>query len=217
MKKRFVSVFLLLLMLVAMFAPGKMFAAEKLKLSKAKATMEVDSKLTLKLGDITATDVQWKSSARKVATVSAKGVITAVGEGTATITATYNKKKYTCKVTVVDSNKKENKIETYIKEEFGAVPYKETDEDGIVTEVYAKGKTMIFSMTFDESFDFGVPLTGEEIKEALQESMDEIFGMLEGTLQLLLDELQQKAYEDAKLVFRIYAADKTLIYEKTLK
>ncbi len=43
----------------------------------------------------------------EIATVTSKGVITAKSEGSATITATYDEKKYTCKVTVVDSNKEE--------------------------------------------------------------------------------------------------------------
>lgn len=216
MKKKLVSIVLLLLMLVAVVAPDKTFAATQIKLSKAKATMEVDSTLTLKLGNVTSTDVQWKSSARKVAVVSAKGVITAKGEGTATITATYNKKKYTCKVTVVDSNKVENKIETYLKEEFGAAKYKEED-DGIVTELYAKGKTLVFSMAFGESFDFGVELTKEQKKEAMQESMEIMYETMEEALQVLLEELQENTYEDAKLVFRIYDWDKTLVFEKVLK
>lgn len=46
----------------------------------------------------------WKSNNTKVATVSDKGLVTAIGNGTATITATYNGKKITSKVTVVGMN-----------------------------------------------------------------------------------------------------------------
>lgn len=102
---------LLLIIMVSSILPNQVYAASKLKLSKAKATMEVDSKLTLKLGDIKAADITWTSSDKKIATVS-KAVITAKAEGTATITATYEKKKYTCKVTVVDSNKEEKATPT---------------------------------------------------------------------------------------------------------
>ncbi len=108
MKKRVFSMLLLLVIMVSAILPNQVYAASKLKLSKAKATMEVDSKLTLKLGDIKAADIKWTSSDKKIASVS-KAVITAKAEGTATITATYEKKKYTCKVTVVDSNKEEEK------------------------------------------------------------------------------------------------------------
>jgi len=46
----------------------------------------------------------WKSSNSKVATVSDKGLVTAVGNGTATITATFNGKKITSKITVFGLN-----------------------------------------------------------------------------------------------------------------
>lgn len=107
MRKKLLSLLLLIVMLVSVIPVSKTIAAEKIKLNKVKAVLEVDAKLALKLGDIAATDVKWSSSAKKVATVTSKGVVTAKGEGDATITATYNKKKYTCKVTVVDSNKEE--------------------------------------------------------------------------------------------------------------
>jgi hypothetical protein len=44
--------------------------------------------------------IKWKSSKEAVAKVTSKGKVSAVKEGTATITATYNKKSYNCKVTV---------------------------------------------------------------------------------------------------------------------
>lgn len=47
----------------------------------------------------------WKTSNKKVATVSDNGLITAVGNGTATITATFNGKKITSTVTVFSLNK----------------------------------------------------------------------------------------------------------------
>ena len=46
----------------------------------------------------------WKSSNSKVATVSDNGLVTANGTGTATITATYNGKKITSKITVFGIN-----------------------------------------------------------------------------------------------------------------
>lgn len=49
--------------------------------------------------------VTWKSSKSSVATVSSKGKVTAKKAGTTTITATVNKMKYTCRVTVKNPNK----------------------------------------------------------------------------------------------------------------
>ncbi|MDE7325154.1 MAG: Ig-like domain-containing protein [Lachnospiraceae bacterium] len=209
MKRKWLSVVLMLLLLVASVVPGKVFAASTPKLNKAKAMMEVDSKLTLKLGDIAATDVKWSSSNKKVAIVSSKGVITAKAEGTATIKAKYNSKTYSCKVTVVDSNKKENKIETYIKDMYGSTKYK-VEQDGIITEIYAQDKSLIFSITTSEFTDLG--LTKEEIEEAAEE----VFSILEETMEELLEDLKENTYKDAKLVFRIYDTDNKLLYERVL-
>ena len=210
MKRKFGAVVLMLLMLVALIAPERTVAATKLKLSKAKATMEVDSKLTLKLGDITATDVKWSCSAKKVAIVSTKGVITAKGEGSATITAKYDDKSYKCKVTVVDSNKEENKIETYLKKEFGSAKVEETS-DGMKTKLYASGKSLVFAITFEEYVEVDVS------EEDLEEQMDVVFEPMKEILNTLLEELQTNTYKDAKIIFRIYNSDKTLLYEKVLK
>jgi hypothetical protein len=90
-------------MITLLLAPGVAHAAT-VKISKSKAIMEVDSTLKLK---ITGTDskVTWSTSSKKIATVNSAGTVTAVQEGTATITAKVNSKKFTCTVTVVDSNK----------------------------------------------------------------------------------------------------------------
>lgn len=53
--------------------------------------------------------IKWTSSNSKVVKVSTTGIITPVKPGSATITATYNKKKYTCKVVVKSSSIKLNK------------------------------------------------------------------------------------------------------------
>lgn len=74
-------------------------AAGKVKLSKAKATLYVGQALQLKLNNAKG-KVAWKSGKKGVATVTAKGKVTAKKKGTATITATNGNKAYTCKVTV---------------------------------------------------------------------------------------------------------------------
>lgn len=214
MKRKWLSVVLMVLVLFSLVAPNQALAAAKLKLSKAKATMEVDSTLTLKLGDIAAKDVKWSSSARKVATVSAKGTITAKSEGTATIKAKYDDKTYTCKVTVVDSNKQENKIETFLKYEYGSTKVKEEDDDTI-TEIYAKGKSLIFSLTYKE-------ISGELVeqgggKEEFVELMDKYFDLMEELMNELLLGVREEAYKDAKVIFRVYTNDKILLYEKVVE
>jgi hypothetical protein len=77
--------------------------AANLKLNKAKATMEVDSTLKLKFGDVQETEVKWTTSNKKVATINKWGTITANGIGYAVITGEYKRIKHECKVTVLNS------------------------------------------------------------------------------------------------------------------
>ena len=78
-------------------------AAKKMKLSKKKLTLRVGQSRKLKVKNKKG-KVKWKSSKKKVAKVSKKGVVKAKKTGKATIKAivTYKKKKTTlkCKVTV---------------------------------------------------------------------------------------------------------------------
>ncbi len=74
-------------------------AAAKIRLNKTKATLTVGKKLKLTLKKARK-KVTWSSSAKSVATVTKKGLVTAKKQGKATITAKSAGKKYTCKVTV---------------------------------------------------------------------------------------------------------------------
>jgi len=73
-------------------------------LNKTKVTLKVGKKLTLKpklKGAGAKTTYTWKSSNKKVVTVTNKGVVKALKKGTATITVTTaNGKKATCRITV---------------------------------------------------------------------------------------------------------------------
>ncbi len=79
---------------------------EKVKLDATYLTLQAGKykTLTAKISPSSAsnTKVKWKSSDKKVAEVSSKGVVKAIGAGTATITATSadGNAKATCKVTV---------------------------------------------------------------------------------------------------------------------
>ena len=74
-------------------------AATKVKINKTKASIYVGKTVQLKVTG-TKKKVTWKSSNKKIATVTSKGKVKGVKKGTAKITATVSKKKYTCKVTV---------------------------------------------------------------------------------------------------------------------
>ena len=75
-------------------------AQAAVKLNASALQMFVGDTYQLKLTG-TSKKVTWKSSKSSVAKVSSKGLVTAKGKGSATITATINKKSsYKCKVTV---------------------------------------------------------------------------------------------------------------------
>lgn len=74
-------------------------AATKVKINKTKASIYVGKTVQLKVTG-TKKKVTWKSSNKKIATVTSKGKVKGVKKGTAKITATVSKKKYVCKVTV---------------------------------------------------------------------------------------------------------------------
>ena len=73
--------------------------AATIKLSASSVKLQVGKSKQLKMVG-TSAKVTWKSSNKKVATVTAKGKVTAVSEGTVVISATVNKKKYSCMVLV---------------------------------------------------------------------------------------------------------------------
>ena len=91
----------------------------KVKLNKTKSTMTIGKKQTLKATvtpkKASSKAVVWKSSNKKVATVTSKGVVKAKKAGTVTITATAKDgsgKKASCKVTVkkVSAAKPDNPV-----------------------------------------------------------------------------------------------------------
>ncbi len=95
--KRLFSLFLIIVLTLSL-APT-IHANAAVKLNKAKATLSVGSKLTLKISG-TKNKVIWNTNKKSVATVSTKGVVTAKGNGKAKISAKVGKKTFTCYVTV---------------------------------------------------------------------------------------------------------------------
>ena len=80
-------------------------AQAAVKLSKKKIVLEKGTKYELSLYD-SVEDIEedadkWTTSNKKIVKVK-NGVLTPVGVGSAKVTAKFNGKKYTCKVTVVD-------------------------------------------------------------------------------------------------------------------
>ena len=75
--------------------------AASIKLNKSNVLLKEEETYTLKLKNVKAgVKIKWKSSDQTIATVSSKGKVTAVSEGETYVTATANKRKYKCKVSV---------------------------------------------------------------------------------------------------------------------
>ena len=91
-------------------------APKKLSLNYTSVTMQKGAKLTLRVTAVSPSGaskkVTWKSSNKKVVSVSKKGVLTAKKKGTATITAKAKSggKKIKCKVKVTNRKKAASKV-----------------------------------------------------------------------------------------------------------
>ena len=92
-------------------------AASKPKLSKTKVTMYIGQ--SLKLSVKGASKVKWKTSDKKIATVTSSGKVKAKKAGKVTITATVKEKKLKCKITVSSAYevKGEKNIQLFVGEE----------------------------------------------------------------------------------------------------
>ena len=105
-KKLFITLLLSITIVTSSVAPitnnATVVQAATIKISKKTLTLNVGDIKTLIIS-VTTKKVTWSSSKKAVATVSSKGKVTARAAGNATITATVNGKKYTCKVTVTDA------------------------------------------------------------------------------------------------------------------
>ena len=129
----------------------------KVKLNKTKATLEkgktVTLKATLSPADLAEKSVTWKSSNKKVATVSSKGKVKAVKAGTATITCTSKMTgaKATCKVTVINGTVTLSETELFIekgtKKTLEATVTPTTLEDKSVTWTTSNKKIATVSST----------------------------------------------------------------------
>lgn len=128
--KRFITCITIMAMILALSAPVQTEARAKSapKLNKTKVTLDLAGKKTktyqLKVKGASG-KVTWKTSNKKVATVSKKGKVTVRKKGTAVITAKVNKKTLKCKITVKNTHKHHwvAHLEWWHKNIFGFVCY----------------------------------------------------------------------------------------------
>lgn len=115
-------------------------ASSKVKLNKTSATMTKGKTLQLKLTGAKKKPT-WKSSKPSVASVSKNGKVKAKKTGKATITATLNKKKYKCKITVKSKSTSKNTVSySASKTDYGAVI--------IAKNNYSKTMSVTFTCTY---------------------------------------------------------------------
>jgi len=101
--------------------------------------------ITVKPADYPINSIKWKSSKPSVATVDAKGKVTAKKPGKTTITATINGKKISCKLTVKKVQLNDTKQTVYAKEKYqlevfggtGKTTWSSSDKN--IASVNAKG------------------------------------------------------------------------------
>ena len=98
MKKAIQKLSIFLTVFCLLFAVVPVQAAAP-AISKKTATIYVGKSITLKMNN-TKAKVKWKTSNSKIATVSGTGKVTGKKTGTAKITATVNKKNYSCTISV---------------------------------------------------------------------------------------------------------------------
>ncbi len=102
-KKTISGVLAALLFVAVLFFPIQTQAAT-IKLNHKSLTMYIGDSKTLKATTSLNGKITWKSSNKKVASVSNKGKVKAKKAGTAVITAKIKSKKVTCKITVKKSS-----------------------------------------------------------------------------------------------------------------
>lgn len=91
--------FLMTFALALQIVPTQVSAKSKIKLNKSSIALSVGKSYKLKIKG-TRKKVKWKSSNKKIATVTRKGTVKGKANGYTKITAKVGKNKYTCKVYV---------------------------------------------------------------------------------------------------------------------
>lgn len=141
MKKRMIMIIIVLLALLAALSDAfHAEAATKYRLNKTKLKVSIGRTARLKVKNSGKKRVKWKSSNKKIATVSKKGLVKGRKKGKTVITATVGKKKLKCRVTV---KKKKTVSTTYIHN----LKFMKAGED----ELFAVGDTYDFASDITSS------------------------------------------------------------------
>ena len=116
-KRKILSISMLICVIFALFATNlsDVNAAKTVRFKKSKVVLTIGKSIQNRLCNTKkGKKIVYKSSNKKIATVNSKGKITAKKAGKTKITATYQKKKYTCAVTVKKAQNKTSVTNTPI-------------------------------------------------------------------------------------------------------
>lgn len=116
MKKKIISLLLIVILCISLLPVNDSFAKKKIKLNKKEIEIDVGETFQLVLKNAKAKKVKWSSDDKDVATVNSKGVVKGISDGFATITAEYKGKKYKCEADVTEQNNEINTDSFFVKE-----------------------------------------------------------------------------------------------------
>ncbi len=186
---------LLVMMCVMMFSLMLAIPAQAagVKLNKRKVTLTAGSAVTLKVKG-TSKKAAWKSSNKKVAAVSNKGVVKGKSQGTAVITAKVAGKKLTCKVTVKRPSTKVSRTGSAVN---NGVAYKLTLKSDGILYVEIKNKSQ---------YDISLGWAGNFVA---------VYGLSSGNVSAGLDVLNSLQYS-GDLNFNRVASGTTRTYYANL-
>ena len=123
MKKRIFVLVPILIVCILFWVREINAGYEQINLTNDKKSISVGKKYQMKVNGVKSSKIKWSSTNKKVVTVSKKGVVKAVGTGTATVKGKYRGIVFKTKFTVIPKVKsynkllcKDNNIEVYLKE-----------------------------------------------------------------------------------------------------
>lgn len=185
--KKYLHAALLLLCICSLLIFPSVSAQAKttVKMKTTNVTLSVGQSKTLKLSG-TSKNPKWSSNKKAVATVDRKGKVTAVGKGTATITAKLGSKKYTCKVLVCSSSSGNERVDKEIHRIIRKIikPSMST-----VEKVKAVHDYLVLNNTYDHSISTAHPAGDIANVESLLFQHTSVCSGYAETFQLFMDAL----------------------------
>ena len=185
--KKYLHAALLLLCICSLLIFPSVSAQAKttVKMKTTSVTLSVGQSKTLKLSG-TSKNPKWSSNKKAVATVDRKGKVTAVGKGTATITAKLGSKKYTCKVLVCSSSSGNERVDKEIHRIIRKIikPSMST-----VEKVKAVHDYLVLNNTYDHSISTAHPAGDISNVESLLFQHTSVCSGYAETFQLFMDAL----------------------------